>query len=636
MVALVAGTRDIIEEVELGRTLLLQGHLDTAQKVLVKLCQEQPECSEAFRVLAMVLFKRGDDRRGQPLLEYADELDVQQIFEPTSPGEDVFSDAKTMQTRRRSSSELRRPDSLKSAASPPPPAAPHPFPQPVFPPSGPPVPLHLQPRRRRGAVRFFLLLLGAGAAAMAAYHLRDRIRPLGSTTRADLDRALASGSLELLMRAREGARIDLSVAAPDPDSLVRLALVDALLAGDYAIGATQDAEAALRRAAAAPSPNHDRGSLAESARALLFLAVGNRAAARQHADAAMATADVPVWALLASARARSISGDAAGAQRDLDRAIGMGPEIAPVVVDWALARFDGGDPVAARRVLATLLSQAQGNSRARLALAKAERALGEPDWVKHLNLACGGDTKISRLIRSECELEGAVRSRLEGDRAGALRKAREVAQTAEEPQTIADAALLMASLGDIDAGDEFLARARKLADPAMVSLLWADFAIRLGRGEVVRPSGALEHPAGPERDLVALRAAYAQGGAAALALVLKTLPPGIRDIDGDVRAFAALARPGGPSKPELASLEKRGDKGNSLASYVLGLVAMGAKDHKLAWRRLEKALALHGDACRAAQLYVDAVKHIKRGAAVSRTGLRAIHARNAKCPLPDM
>ena len=65
----------------------------------------------------------------------------------------------------------------------------------------------------------------------------------------------------------------------------------------------------------------------------------------------MATPEPSAWALLASAREREISGDAAGATRALDRALSLGPDLAPVVVDWASARLDGGDPVAARRAL---------------------------------------------------------------------------------------------------------------------------------------------------------------------------------------------------------------------------------------------------------------------------------------------
>jgi hypothetical protein len=326
-----------------------------------------------------------------------------------------------------------------------------------------------------------------------------------------------------------------------------------------------------------------------------------------------------------------------GTAHDLDRAMGIAPELAPVVVDWATSRLDGGDPVAARRALVALLERNQDNSRALLLLAESERALGEPNWVKSLEKACGSDAKISRSIRAACAVESALQSRIDGDRAGALRKAKAVSQASEDPQILGPASLLLALLGESDAAAEVLDRARKAADPANVALLWADLAVRLIRGEPIQTlPRALEHPAGPERDQVALRAAYVRAGAPGLAVALKVLPPGILDIDWDMRAYAALGREGGPPKPELATLEKRIDKGSPVVSYVLGVLAVRDKDFKLAARRFEKALAWHGDACQAAALYLDAVKHTGHGAQPNKPGLRNVRAHNAKCPLPEM
>jgi tetratricopeptide (TPR) repeat protein len=439
------------------------------------------------------------------------------------------------------------------------------------------------------------------------------------------------------MRARDVARMALETGPPDADSLARLGLVNAFLVDDYAVEATKDAETALARVAPGLDVGKERSALVATARALLALAAGDLVAAKQQADAATAVApDPPAFALLASARVRSLTGDAVGAARDLDRAMGLSPELAPVVVDWASSRLEGGDPVAARRALAALLERSQENSRALLSLADAERALGEPTWVKSLEQACKSDAKISRAIRAACAFEMASQARLDGDRAGALRRAKAVSQTSEEPQLLARVSLMLAGLGETDAAEDVLGRARKLAAPANVSLQWADAAIRLNRGEVVETSQVLEHPAGPERDLVALRAAYARQGVEGLAAALKALPPGILDIDWDVRAFSALAREGGPAKPELLTLEKRGEKGSPAISYVLGVLATRGKDFKLAMRRLEKALALHGDTCRAGMLYLDAAKHVGKRAQPNKAALRSIRAHNAKCPLPEL
>jgi uncharacterized protein HemY len=342
------------------------------------------------------------------------------------------------------------------------------------------------------------------------------------------------------------------------------------------------------------------------------------------------------FALLASARVRTLAGDFEGTARDLDRAMGIAPELAPVVVDWATSRFDGGDPVAARRALVTLLERNQDNSRALLLLAEAERALGEPNWIKSLEKACRGDAKISRSIRATCAVESAMQARIEGDRAGAVRKAKAISQTSEDPQVLGQTSLLLALLGETDTAEEVLDRGRKAADPANVPLTWADLAIRLSRGETIATSRLLEHPAGPERDLVALRAAYVRAGAAGLAAAFKVLPPGIQDIDWDVRAYSALGREGGPPKPELATLEKRVEKGSPVVSYVLGVLAVRDKDFKLAMRRLAKALAGHAEACQAAVLYLDAVKRVGHGTQPDKPGVRNVRSHNAKCPLPEM
>ena len=73
-----------------------------------------------------------------------------------------------------------------------------------------------------------------------------------------------------------------------------------------------------------------------------------------------------------------------------------------------------------------------------------------------------------------------------------------------------------------------------------------------------------------------------------------------------------------------------------MASYVLGILAIRDKDYKLAARRLEKAMAWHGDTCAAALLYVDAVERAGKTPQLNTAPLRALHARNAKCPLPGM
>jgi tetratricopeptide (TPR) repeat protein len=307
-----------------------------------------------------------------------------------------------------------------------------------------------------------------------------------------------------------------------------------------------------------------------------------------------------------------------------------------VQVDWAATRLDQGDPVAARRALAALLVRQAAYSRARLLLADAERALGEAGWARDLDVACKSDAKISRNVRVLCSVGSAWQARLEGDRGGAQRKTRAASQTTDEPLALAQMSLLLALLGEIDSAGDLLARAAKSADPGAIALRWADLAIRLGRGEHGDSLPVVEHPAGPERDLVAMRAAYTRSGTEGLANVLKALPPGIADIDWEIWTFAKLAREDALPKAEMAKLERRADRWNPIASYILGIFAVRDKDYKLAARRLEKALAWHGDTCSAAALYIDAAGRVERPLELNKRALGALHARNAKCPLPEL
>jgi len=685
MIALIAANAEIAEEVELGRTLLVQGHLETAQRVLVKVCRAQPEFAEAFRVLSMVLSKRGDDRRAKPLLEYADELDSQRTREIPADAEDVFLDAETGPNRLTGetappSGSPSRPPALPTSSAPSLPSLPAPLSTPPvasFPPTpspswptitAPQAPAPLvgaltlptvsapiaQVARRSRLGRFVALLVFAAAVAgggFVAYKHHGKLwhyskllnfltsaRPKPLNPREELDRALAAGSLDLLMRARDVARVALDTNTPDADALARLGLVNAFLVDDYGIEARKDAETALQRAETALEPKKERTSIVATARALLAHAAGEGAAGKVFADAAMEAVapETPALALLASARLRKQSGDAEGSSHALDKAMTMAPDSALVVVDWAMSRLDGGDPVAARRALVTLVEHNQEHSLALLGLADAERALGEPTWSKTLERACRNDAKISQRVRALCAVEAAVLARIDGDRAGAVRKARAVAQTTDDAQVLAQAALVLALLGDIDGAANVFEHASKTVDPSDVALEWADLAIRLGRGEHVAPAPVFEHPAGPERDLVALRAAYARSAGSGVAELVRQLPPGIQDIDWDIRAFAALARDGMPPKAEVATLERRADKGAPAISYVLGLLAMRDKDFKTAARRLEKALSWQGDACQAAGLYLDAVNNAGRGVTLNKAALRNLHARNAKCPVPEM
>jgi tetratricopeptide (TPR) repeat protein len=485
------------------------------------------------------------------------------------------------------------------------------------------------------AAAALVLLAGLGILGYRAFGPSER---RSFSPREELDSALSSGSLDRLMRARDRARAALAGSEPDPDSLVRLALVDAFLTLDHGRATAKGAEETLRRLRPGDPPNPQLLALAEAARALLALAAGDRNTAKQHVDAGLARAapNPPPALLLASARVRALAGDTAGAGKDLDRALQAAPDFAPVVAEWAAQRLDCGDATAVRRVTRAFLAKNREASRVQLLAGEAERALGEGGWTKHIEPACHDESRTSRAVRAACWLASAQHARLDGERSAAVRKARAAGQASEDFRVLAESALVLASLGEIDAADEGLARARKLADGKAVPLAWAEMAVRLGRGQTDGTERPAEGPVQPEHHLLALRALYLKGGGAAMAATVKNVPAFLSDFDSDLRTYMELGREGGVSRSDRATLERRAERGSPVAAFVLGVLAARENDHKQAAKWLERALAGHGDACRAALLYLSALQAQERPSQPNRVALRALRARNAQCPIPEM
>ena len=655
---------DISEELLLGRALIEQGHLGTAQRVLVKLCQKHPDNAEAFGGLGDALRRKGDELRARIIGEYAEDLRASDAAGAWTPLAGAWTGA------ARSS---KIPVAPQAERKPPPvPAASRaelvtprvelvtPRVELVAPqaalvtshpePAGPPVRAvtalsmpspNAKPAAKSGKGKYLavaaalVLFAGLGILGYRAYKSSQR---RGFSPRDELESALSCGSFDRLMRARDRARVALAGPAPDADALLSLALADAFSALDHGVPGAKSAEEALRRLPAGDRPNPRRLALVETVRALLALAAGDRETARQHVDVGLAWAGAkpPPALLLASARVRTLAGDSGGAGKALDLALQSAPDSALVVADWAAQRLDSGDAIAARRVTREFLAKNKAASRVHLVAGDAERALGESGWSKHIELACRGEGRASRALRAACSLAAALDARLDGERSAAVRKARAAGQASDDPRVLADSALVLASLGEIDAADEVLARARKLADDTAVPLAWADLAVRLGRGQVDLRTPSAVRPAQPERHLVALRAVYLKGGGAALAAVIKNVPAGQSEIDADLRTFIELGREGGVARSDRAALERRADRGSPVASFVVGVLAAREDDHKQAARRLEKALAGHGDTCRAALLYLYALQAQDWPSPPNRAALLALHARNAQCPVPEM
>jgi len=678
---------DISEDLLLGRTLLEQGHLGTAQRVLVKLCRQHPDNAEAFRGLGDVLRRKGDEVRARIIGAYAEDLRAPApgAYPPTP-----WSEARPVEPKGAqvpggqkpgwhpapvlvvSQAELATPrveivtplvelitpeveivTPLVEPITPPVVAAaavtmPSPS-QPVALPAGlastqdkgAAVQTSAAPAAKSGKGKYLaaaaalVLLDGLGILGYRAFGPSER---RSFSPREELDSALSSGSLDRLMRARDRARAALAGSEPDPDSLVRLALVDAFLTLDHGRATAKGAEETLRRLRPGDPPNPQLLALAEAARALLALAAGDRNTAKQHVDAGLARAapNPPPALLLASARVRALAGDTAGAGKDLDRALQAAPDFAPVVAEWAAQRLDCGDATAVRRVTRAFLAKNREASRVQLLAGEAERALGEGGWTKHIEPACHDESRTSRAVRAACWLASAQHARIDGERSAAVRKARAAGQASEDFRVLAESALVLASLGEIDAADEGLARARKLADGKAVPLAWAEMAVRLGRGQTDGTERPAEGPVQPEHHLLALRALYLKGGGAAMAATVKNVPAFLSDFDSDLRTYMELGREGGVSRSDRATLERRAERGSPVAAFVLGVLAARENDHKQAAKWLERALAGHGDACRAALLYLSALQAQERPSQPNRVALRALRARNAQCPIPEM
>jgi hypothetical protein len=233
-------------------------------------------------------------------------------------------------------------------------------------------------------------------------------------------------------------------------------------------------------------------------------------------------------------------------------------------------------------------------------------------------------------LRVGCLLAASSQSRLAGEHQQAVRSARAAAaELPDEPRLLASAAMGLAVLGEIDAADEALKRAKGLARETSVPVAWADMAVKLGRRQVVVPSHLLDTAVGPERRLVAARLILAYEGAAGLGKLLKGVPRGLVLIDPDLHALSQVAEEVS-GRSDRTDLEKRADRGDPVASYVLGRLLEHHSPNTAA-RRLEKALWGHGDACEAGVIYRNLLRQTESGAPPQRV-MRELRSRNAQCP----
>lgn len=653
--------------VALGRVLLACARPLEAQDVLIAAARAHPDHGEAFRWLGEVLIRRGDLAHARIILEYAEELSphdgrVADLVTraggtPKLGPARLLSDFEhTRVTNARALAERMldepgEPNTPTVITDPPAHMDDAPVERlPARPPSAaaPPAPVSLRglsrnaapspAAARRKAATAVVLAVGIAGAAVVALALRRAPAPVRDL-RGDLASALASGSLRSLLEARELGRRMLAAAPEDGDAAAALALANAFLARDYGLPAEREAQGALGRAAAAPTSL--RTATVEAARALLAIGEGALDAAALHAGRAIGASPEAPWAAVARARVAMHRGDLEAARRDLERTLAAAPHLAAAVMDWATVWIDLGDPATAARSLEPLLGRNKEHTRARLLLAEAQRALGLRPDIDARDAACRREQSQSRAILAGCALAASAEARLDGDRATAVKSA--LAAAAEAPadaRLLASASVSLAVVGEMDAAALALEKARRLYRPSAVPLAWADLAVNLGRGLLADPGPPAGSAAGPERRLLAARAALERGGSPALAAALAATPAGLVAYDNDLRAFAFLGRElavgrGGPSKGhERPLLGRLANQGDPVAAYVLGRVAARSGDAKQAARLFEKALWGHGDACAAAAAYSQMLGDL--GRQVASAVFRPLRAQNATCPIAQL
>jgi len=486
-----------------------------------------------------------------------------------------------------------------------------------------------------------VVALGAGTVLLVS----SRRSAHQERMRSDLARDLAQGGLAGLTRAQARARHLMLADPADREAVATLAFANVVLAVEYGLDSTGDVQSLLGRGREPPGVSETVVGLTAAARALWLLHAGDREGAAHQAAAAAKAAPGAPHPLYALGRIRARAGDLPGAAHALEGALSRDPGFTLAEVTWAEVRLDGGDPEAARKALKKLLGRpgCADDPRALLLLGEAERAAGEVGAPveeavcdRLMAAAAAEQPGPSRwppaAVRAGCALARAAQARALGRRTEAVASAEEAGRLAPaEPRLLTRASLLLAQLGEIDWAAGLLERARRLNPTETPAVKWAAAALDLGRGHtLLLPRGP--RPADPEIRLVIARGALSAAGLGGLRTALAGLgPAALRQHDADLAMLAALvaADPGrapGSGGPPLSDVVPGDDP---FRSYLEGLRANLVGDVAEAARRLAHALSGHGDACRAAGEYIDALKLLKRPD--DPKAFTALRAENSTC-----
>jgi len=477
-------------------------------------------------------------------------------------------------------------------------------------------------------------IVAVGTSLLVSWKMRGDANHLRALLAAEIDR----GSLVGLGRAQAIGRRVVLADSSDPESAALLAYAGALLATEFGQGTINEAEAAAALAeqdgAVGASPV---APIAASARALVALRKGAPARALALATAAAAASSDGPHARCALGRVRAAAGDLVGASHALEAAMVEAPDFLPATLAWAEVRLDLGDAAAAQAVLVPVVARAPEDIRARFLLEEAARAVATapgstptPPANAALESTCATNGVLTPYLVAGCGLAWSSRARLAGDHLRASTQAQAAARVApDEPRMLARAAQILAQQGLVDRAERLLERAARFATPQAPQLAWARLAITLGHGRAATAPPGLR-PINADTRVLAARAAFAVGGAGALATTLDGFGAEVVANDADLRLLKALLAPAPVAQtPPPASGGPPRAKPGAAEQYVDGLRARLAGDSLLAAEHLSHALTGHADACRAAGEYVAALRALKRQP--DAASFNTLRAENSGC-----
>jgi tetratricopeptide (TPR) repeat protein len=476
-----------------------------------------------------------------------------------------------------------------------------------------------------------IAILAVGTSLLVHWKMRGDANHLRALLSAEIDR----GSLVGLGRAQAIGRRVVLADSGDAESAALLAYVGALLATEFGQATINEAEsaAALAEQDGALLGASPAAPIAGAARALVALRKGDAPRALELATAAASAASNGPHARCALGRVRAAAGDLVGASHALEAAMVEAPTFLPAKLAWAEVRLDLGDAAAAEEVLGPLVARAPEDIRAQFlleeavqAVAMASGAASARDVDVGLERVCGANGALTPYLVAGCGLAWSSRARIAGDHLRASTQAQAAEHAVpDEPRMLARAAQLLAQQGLVDRAEKLLERAARYDALQAPALAWARLAITLGHGRAATAPPGLR-PVDATTRVLAARAAFAVGGAGALAATLDGFGARVVGADADLRLLRTLVPPAGaapPSAPPASGGPPRA-KPSAAQHYVDGLRARLAGDQLLAADHLSHALSGHADACRAAGEYVAVLRALKRQPdAAAFTTLRA-------------